>query len=79
MLVSSTVPSTFEPNSVVAYLAGRFTYLSAEAWLKLVNERRVWRNGRLCTPSTPVHANDTIRCDLPDPDTPDVNFSYDII
>jgi len=79
MLVSSTVPSTFEPNSVVAYLAGRFTYLSAEAWLKLVNEGRVWRNGRLCTPSTPVHANDTIRCDLPDPDTPDVNFSYDII
>ncbi len=79
MIVSSVVPPRFEANSVTAYLAGRFTYLSKEAWAVLVDEGKVKRNGRRCTPSAPVYAKDSIEVDIHVPDPPHVNFDYHII
>ncbi len=79
MIVSSVVPPAFEANSVTVYLAGRFTYLSKEAWAALVDEGKVKRNGRRCTLSTPVYAKDNIEVDIHVPDPPHVNFDYQII
>ncbi len=65
--------------TVPAYLAGRFTYLSAAAWCQLIEEGRISCNGVICGLATTVVRGDTIRCDMPDFDTPEVNLDYSIV
>ena len=79
MIVSSKVPSSLRGMSVPAYLACRFTYLSEAAWCKLLDEGRILCNGAICDKATTVARGDTIRCDMPDFGTPEVNLDYSIV
>lgn len=79
MRVSSRVRQGVPPDEVVAYLARRFSYLDTEVWQQLVQDGRVWVNGRLADPATPIRPGDTITCDMPDFAPPPVNLAYEII
>ena len=65
--------------SVTAYLATRFTYLTESTWSELVQEGRISCNGGSCEVTTTVRPGDSISCNLPDFESPVVNFGYDIL
>jgi 23S rRNA pseudouridine1911/1915/1917 synthase len=79
MNVSSNVPASSSGMTIPAYLAGRFTYLSEAVWCQLVEEGRIFCNGVTCGLATTVARGDTIRCDMPDFGTPEVNLDYSIV
>lgn len=79
MRVSSRAPQESAGISLVAYLAGRFTYLGVEQWQELVENGRIWLNGRSATTTSLVHGGDLITCDLPEFPEPEVNLAYDIV
>ncbi len=79
MQVSSKVPAAFKGVSVPAYLATRFTYLPETAWRLLVQEGRIFCNEIKCNEATIVAQGDTIRCDMPEINTPAVNLNYTIV
>ncbi len=79
MRVSSRVRQGVPPGEVVAYLAQRFSYLNVQVWQQLAQDGRIWVNGRLADPATPIRPGDTVTCDMPDFEPPPVNLAYEII
>lgn len=79
MKYSSKVPESCSEMGVTAYLSNRFTYLTETAWSRLVQEGRISCNGCRCEVTTIVRQGDSISCDLPDFESPVVNFDYDIV
>jgi len=77
--VSSKVPGTFDRNGIADYLASRFTYLSKADWRQLVQQGRIRCNGVVCDESVIVARGDVIRCELPEFESPHVNFDYTIV
>ncbi len=79
MRVSSPVPANFKQVNILDYLTARFTYLPRQAWLDLVMQQRVTRNGVACHPATLVTQGDVVACDVPQVAQPAVNLAYTII
>ncbi|MEZ4642822.1 MAG: RluA family pseudouridine synthase [Chloroflexota bacterium] len=79
MIVSSSVPPNFKQANIITYLATRFTYLSQETWLDLVEQQRITCNGVVCQSATLVSQGDIVTCDLPDFAPPPVNLAYSIV
>lgn len=79
MKVKSKVPAAFSGQSLLAYLATRFSYLPESSWLQLINEGRILCNGTSCHGMSLVGQGDSIQCDLPDFAPPAVNLDYSIV
>ncbi|MBK7897211.1 MAG: RluA family pseudouridine synthase [Anaerolineaceae bacterium] len=79
MIVSSKVTAVFHQKPLLHYLAGRFTYQTAETWQARIEAGEVSCNGRSATPNQIVRQGDVIACDLPEPPLPDVNLDYEIV
>lgn len=79
MQVSSRVPPPHKQTGIVAYLAGRFTYITAEMWQERVRAGQVHCNGVVATLETQVKQGDTIQCHIPDYIPPEFNPAYNII
>ena len=79
MKYSSKVPESCHEMSILTYLATRFTYLTETVWSELVQEGRISCNGYICDGTTTVRPGDSISCDLPDFETPMVNFDYTVV
>jgi 23S rRNA pseudouridine1911/1915/1917 synthase len=77
--VSSKVPGKFAGIRIADYLARRFTYLSKADWQQLVQQEQVDCNEVICDESVVVAKGDTVRCDLPEFESPFVNFDYTIV
>jgi 23S rRNA pseudouridine1911/1915/1917 synthase len=78
MNVSSKVPSSFDGTSLPEYLAARFRYLPAAAWLQLIRDERIRCRDIVCDETMVVARGDRICCDLPDFEPPAVNLDYEI-
>jgi len=79
MKVSSKVPAAYDKALLVDYLAARFTYQSAEAWRRLVQEGKVSCNGQNCDGTTAVASGDVVTCMLPAFAAPKANYDYTIV
>ncbi len=79
MVVSSKVPAQFKQVPIVAYLAARFTYLSADEWRERVENGRLTRNAHPCTPDTLVTQGDIITYHMPETDEPPPQLEYTIL
>jgi 23S rRNA pseudouridine1911/1915/1917 synthase len=79
MKVSSRVPGRYHNMNLVAYLADRFTYLSAASWKKSIAAGRVWLNGKPVGLDAIVRRDDVISTFLPDIPDPEVRFDYRIL
>lgn len=80
MRVQSKVTAPYHKARLVDYLAGRFTYYSAEKWATLIADGRVWVRGeRADSAETIVRQSDVVACDLPPTTPPDANTNYRII
>lgn len=72
MIVSSKVTADFKHLPVIDYLAGRFGYLSREAWLMRIAEGRIRCNGAVCTAETIVTQGDVVAYEMPLPPLTDI-------
>jgi 23S rRNA pseudouridine1911/1915/1917 synthase len=79
MKVQSPVPSPYHKAQLIDYLAGRFTYRSAEMWRGFIADGSVRVNGELVSAETIVRQNDIVACDIADGPQPDANYDYAIV
>jgi 23S rRNA pseudouridine1911/1915/1917 synthase len=79
MKVQSPVPSPYHRAQLIDYLAGRFTYRSAEMWRGFIADGSVRVNGEMVSAETIVRQGDIVACDIADGKQPDANFDYAIV
>lgn len=79
MKVSSRVPPAFNGQSLIEYLAGRFSYLCESDWRQLIRQGRISCNQTLCGEDHILSRGDIIGCELPDFEAPAANFNYSTI
>ena len=79
MIVSSKVASNAGNQTMLDYLAGRFSYLQRTMWRQRIAEGRILHNGTPCKEDTMVYGGDTVAYDMPDFAEPPANTCYSII
>jgi len=79
MNVSSKVPEAFNGTVIFEYLARRFTYLQESDWRQMIQQGRIACNDVTCDETVIVARGGTIRCDLPDFESPLVGFDYTVV
>ena len=81
MIFSSTVPASFMGGSLLDYLAGRFTYLSAKEWQEQMSSGRIRQNGGVVVQDRPVSGGDVLAFspDLDEFPEPPADLSYTIV
>jgi|WetSurMetagenome_2_1015567.scaffolds.fasta_scaffold00008_65 RluA family pseudouridine synthase len=79
MMFSSSVSRGAPQQPLVAYLAGRFTYLSQDEWRARILERRVLVNRMPSTPDALVKAGDLVSYNLPEFTEPEADTRYRIV
>ncbi|MBN2037042.1 MAG: RluA family pseudouridine synthase [Chitinispirillaceae bacterium] len=80
MIFSSSVPRSVKKDTpVIAYLAARFTYYSAEKWKTRVREERIVRNGMALGVADTVSPGDILSYDAGEFEEPAADLTYRII
>ncbi len=80
MRVQSPVPAPYHQARLIDYLAGRFTYYSAEKWYEFIADGRVSVDGdKVTSAAIIVRQNAIVACELPEIEPVSADFNYRIV
>ncbi len=76
---TSVIDARHEGQTLLAYLATRFTYFSSEAWAREVASSRITLNGHDCDGTERLRRGDTVTTTFAERSEPDVETDYGIL